>query len=265
MMLLTSTSDLVQLVTGSAINIAVHATYVDNASGTITPCRTNTLISGAATTTIVASPASSTQRNVKMLNIRNTGASSDAITVQHTDGTNVVALMAMTLQAGEALTWNDIDGWTYFSASGAMQVTSITQGTAAFQSASPTGGVSTTEKAMGLGSTFVYTPSKTGNLIVLIAGMALNYTAAGDGTTIRGRYGTGTAPTNGATSGLGTQFSIDQHFVGSTTAGQQGFNVIGKITGQTIGTAMWFDLSLLAVTGGGSTVKDVQFVIIEVQ
>ncbi len=128
----------------------------------------------------------------------------------------------------------------------------------------PTGNVSTTEKAMGLGSTFTFTPTTTGNIIVMIAGMALNSTLAGDGTTISGRYGTGSAPANGDTSGLGSPFGLAQRFVASTTAGQQGFTLMGKVSGLTIGVACWFDLSIFAVTAGGASVKDVQFVVFEV-
>jgi hypothetical protein len=132
-------------------------------------------------------------------------------------------------------------------------------------SATPTGNVSTTEKAMGLGlvSGFTITPQVTGRVMVFIAGMVLNSTAAGDGTNVTGRWGTGTAPSNGATSGLGTQFGAIQHFIASTTAGQQGFMVMGVVTGLTLNTAVWFDVSLLAVTGGGSTVKDVQIIVVE--
>ena len=42
MILLTSTSDKIRLTTGSAGAIDVHASYVDDNSGTITPGRTNT-------------------------------------------------------------------------------------------------------------------------------------------------------------------------------------------------------------------------------
>ncbi len=133
-------------------------------------------------------------------------------------------------------------------------------------SASPTGNVSTTEKAMGLGTTsgFFYTPSGSGTIAVWIGGMAINSTGAGDGVTITGRYGTGTAPANGDTSGLGSTFTTAQHFVGSTTAGQQGFIVMGRVTGLSVGVACWVDLSIVAVTGGGASVKDVQCVILEV-
>jgi hypothetical protein len=131
----------------------------------------------------------------------------------------------------------------------------------------PTGNVSTTAKAMGLGgspTSFVLTPAGSGIALVWIGGMATNTTAAGSGVTITGRWGTGTPPVNGATTGLGTQFGTPQRFVASTTAGQQGFIVMGKVTGMTVGTQYWFDISIVAVTSGGATVKDVQFVALEV-
>lgn len=266
MLLLTSTGDLIQVITGTGADCDVHASWVDNASGTITPGRTNTLITTATTTSVVGSPASSTQRNVKTLNIRNKDSSAQTLTVQHTDGTNVATLIKLSLQPGESLVWTEGVGWEYINSSGALVSSAILAGTSAGQSASPTGGVSTTEKAMGLGliTGFSYTPTRTGNLMVWVAGQAFNSTAAGDGVTIRGRWGTGTAPSNAATTGLGTQFSIDQRFVGSTTGGKQGFNVMGKLTALTIGVPVWIDLSLLAVTGGGASVQDVQCMIAEV-
>ena len=75
MLLLTSTSDIVRVVTGAAVStITVHVSYVDNASGTITPGRTNTNISTATTTTICSSPGASTQRNVRQISITNNNA-----------------------------------------------------------------------------------------------------------------------------------------------------------------------------------------------
>lgn len=75
MLLLTSTSDLVRLVTGTATTtIEVHASYVDVNGTTITPDRKNTRITTATTTTIVGSPAASTQRNVKAIYVTNNSA-----------------------------------------------------------------------------------------------------------------------------------------------------------------------------------------------
>jgi hypothetical protein len=105
MLLLTSTSDILRIVTGSAVaTIGVHASYVDNNAGTITPGRTNTNITTAATTTVVGSPAASTQRNVQSLIITNNHASlATTIVVQHFDGTTSIDLFSVTLLAGENL------------------------------------------------------------------------------------------------------------------------------------------------------------------
>jgi len=122
MLLLTSTSDIVRVVTGSAGDIRVHASWMDNLSAVITPGRTNTAsISTATTTTVVGSPAASTQRNVKLLNIfNNSGSVANQITVEHTDGTNVVQLWKGTLAIGESVDMDQEGGWNYYSAAGIL-------------------------------------------------------------------------------------------------------------------------------------------------
>lgn len=122
MLLLTSTSDLIQLVTGaSGASIDVHASYVDNASGTITPGRNNVVgIATATTTTIVASPGASTQRNVKGIFITNTSSTtSTQVTVMHSDGTNVSDLMGVMLMPGENCILDDTGTWHHHDANGA--------------------------------------------------------------------------------------------------------------------------------------------------
>lgn len=127
MLLLTSASDLVQLVTGSIGAIAVHEDHVDNSSGTITPGRTNTpSITTATTTTIVGSPAASTQRNVKHLSIFNTHATvSNLIQVNHTDGTNVCEQWSGTLLAGESVVLDEAGVWWKYSANGQLQTVGL--------------------------------------------------------------------------------------------------------------------------------------------
>ena len=80
MLLLTSTVDEVRLVTASAGLIEVHASFVDNQSGVVTPVRENTTISTAATTVIVPSPITAVQRNVRTIYIKNEDASSNFLT-----------------------------------------------------------------------------------------------------------------------------------------------------------------------------------------
>lgn len=123
MLLLTSTSDKLQVITGSAGDIEVHASWVDLNGTTVTPGRTNTpSIVTAATTDVVASPGASTQRNVKFLMIYNNHATvSNIVTVQHTDGTSAEVLTKLTLAPGESIGLDSNGIWTYYSAFGYPQ------------------------------------------------------------------------------------------------------------------------------------------------
>lgn len=121
MLLLTSTSDILRVTTGTATStIEIHASYIDNASGTITPGRTNTRITTATTTTVVASPGASTQRNVKGLYITNNSTGTTCLVgVEHFDGTNSVELMQFNLLPGENMTFNEDGGWRHRDSNGA--------------------------------------------------------------------------------------------------------------------------------------------------
>lgn len=103
MLLLTSTSDVLRVITGSALTIDVHASFMDLSAGATTPGRQNTAITTAATTAVVAAPAASTQRNVKFLSIRNKDASPCDITVVHFDGSVAVELKKVALPANGEL------------------------------------------------------------------------------------------------------------------------------------------------------------------
>lgn len=122
MLLLTSTSDVVRLVTGSAANsIDVHASWVDIDGTTVTPGRQNTVITTATTTTVVPSPSTgTTKRNLKGLYVTNdsTGTSC-TVAVEHTDGTNVVELMQFILLPGENMGYREDGSWIHRDANGA--------------------------------------------------------------------------------------------------------------------------------------------------
>ena len=114
MLILASTSDKIQLVTSVAGDIDVHASWVDkDGETTFTPGRTNTIITTAATTDIVAAPTGTIKRNVQTLSVRNVHATlSNTVTVIHTDGTNAVELESTTLAPGQRLTYDDAHGFT---------------------------------------------------------------------------------------------------------------------------------------------------------
>src|SRR4051812_14483913 len=112
MLLLASNNDRLQIITGSAGTVDVHASWMDNVSGAVAPGRTNTAnINTAALTTVVPPPAASVQRNIKTLHIRNRGTAPNVITVVHTDGTTAVELHKGSLLPNASLQYIDEIGF----------------------------------------------------------------------------------------------------------------------------------------------------------
>lgn len=132
MLLLASTADLLRIVTSAAVTVDVHASWVDLNGSTVTPGRTNTAISTAATTTVVGSPASSTYRTVKSLTVRNRHASTaQNVTLNHTDGTTSVELIKVTLAAGECLHYHEAAGFWISDAFGRVKTNTNNNGSGA--------------------------------------------------------------------------------------------------------------------------------------
>jgi hypothetical protein len=121
MLLLNSTSDIIRLTTSAAAStIEVHTSYVDLSGSTITPGRTNTRITTATTTTIVASPAASTTRNVKAIYVTNNSTGTNCtVGVEHYDGTNSIELMQFTLLPGENMGYREDGSWVHRDQNGA--------------------------------------------------------------------------------------------------------------------------------------------------
>lgn len=112
-----------------------------------------------------------------------------------------------------------------------------------------TGTTSTTGVMQGFGSTLALTPSSTGNIRVRIDLLSKN-AASGILNTIQLYYGTGSAPTNGAAL---TGTAVLSQPVLATSPAANGLTpapVEAEITGLTLSTAYWFDLSL--ATGNAS-------------
>lgn len=121
MILLASTSDKLRLTTSAALDVEVHASFVDLATSTVTPGRTNSNITSATTTDIVASPGASTYRTVKTVTIRNTHATdAQDLTVIHTDGTTAVELAKATVPAGYQWHYDEHAGWSLLDTAGAI-------------------------------------------------------------------------------------------------------------------------------------------------
>ncbi len=122
----------------------------------------------------------------------------------------------------------------------------------------PTGTTSVTGVMMGLAGAI--TPRVTGRVFIIISGYGANGTA-NDGFLAQIRYGTGTAPTNGAAA-TGTAVGNIVRMKGA--AGGGGLTVTSFpytcnaiVTGLTVGTAYWVDLQFGAITGGTASTSNI--------
>ena len=149
MIQLNSTSDLVQLITGSAgaVDVSTHWQDLngDLSPPTWLPGRQNTpQITTATTTTIVPSPTTATigstgkgSRNCRLIMIHNTSTTQqNQVTVQTFDGTTHSPCITWNLSAGDSLHYIENGGWKYVPATTSVQVpgrllktTTLTTGT----------------------------------------------------------------------------------------------------------------------------------------
>lgn len=117
----------------------------------------------------------------------------------------------------------------------------------------PTGTSSATQIMMGLGTTCHLTPTYSSRIRIEFNGDVSNAVInASSG--LQARFGTGTAPSNGAAASGTTVGPQVNSFTAGAAGANNSFAVGGIITGLTPGTAYWFDLGLLAVTNGPSAV-----------
>ena len=106
------------------------------------------------------------------------------------------------------------------------------------------------------------TPRVTGRLLIIITGQATS-SVAGDGCAIQSYIGTGNGPANGAAL-TGTALGSLQHFIASsTTAGEQGWVICVIASSLAIGTAIWIDIGLAAITGGNANIYGIDVAAIE--
>jgi hypothetical protein len=117
---------------------------------------------------------------------------------------------------------------------------------------------------MGLGSTIGFTPTRTGKIMIILSGDGDNATNS-RGANVQMRYGTGAAPANGAAltgTTVGTLIRMFNRDAGEIFP----FTLNGIVSGLSVGTAIWVDISLASVGAGTNTarVRDIMVSIIEI-
>lgn len=147
-------------------------------------------------------------------------------------------LGSTTPTAGNALI---ADGSTWKS-------TPITHGTTAENSGTNRGSISSTGTMAGLAGSI--TPAVTGKVLIIVHGTA-EHSSAGGSFNYQIRHGTGTAPILGAAL-TGTADGVKLAGQSSTASNKVPFGIQVIISGLTIGTPYWFDISV--DNGGAGTV-----------
>lgn len=138
--IVSGTGGKLQIVTASAGSVRITASWVKNNAGTITPDGAPVAaITTATTTDLFAAPGASQQSRSKVFAAFNDHATvSNAITIQHTDGTNTSPIWKGTLAVGECVICDANGNFTHYDASGNpilggsgryLQTTVLTTGT----------------------------------------------------------------------------------------------------------------------------------------
>lgn len=243
MLLLTSTTDILTMITGSAGSIVYKVDYVDYNGTTIAPARTPNAaaVATATTTTICTSPAASTQRNVTRIIINNTHASvANLVTINHSDGTTVMALHDSTLAAGESMCMDEEGEWHYYDSNGTPKVTQNSiSGPVTATTLTASGAVTLSPASANVAisptGTGTVTISPAGTLTLGTAAVATtllgNLSATGSNQTVTlSPTGTGTvaiSPVGALTINPTAASTINNASIGATTRSTGAFSLIG--------------------------------------
>jgi len=118
MLLLPSTSDSLELVTSAAVAVDYVAAWADHTSSGVAASAGTGQVSTATTTTIVAAPGASTQRQIRGLTLRNAGTADVTVTVQAKPSGTARTIIKAAIQPGETLAYSDGRGWYSIDSAG---------------------------------------------------------------------------------------------------------------------------------------------------
>ena len=137
----------------------------------------------------------------------------------------------------------------------------VNKTTTTYQSSPADPGTTTSQTGVMMGLAGSITPAYSGIIMIIISGDMGNNTN-NTGVQSQIRYGTGTAPANGAAlTGTTAGGLIKMTVNNSNNSMPFGLNAI--VTGLTVGTTYWIDISLAAVSNGTAKAKDISISVVE--
>jgi len=99
--------------------------YADITTTTFVPGAQDGALNGTTPVTIGSSPASSTQRQIKTVNIQNRDTIDHTITINYIDGASTRQILKWNLLVGDSLIYTDQRGWIVYNSNGAQRSQSI--------------------------------------------------------------------------------------------------------------------------------------------
>lgn len=157
-----------------------------------------------------------------------------------------------TLAVTNSLTLAGTDGTTWTGPTTSATLLSTAGATLQATPSNPIGNATATFKMAGLGGTCHITPVNSTRLLIIFYGDIGNDTT-NDVAFTRLSYGTGSAPTNGASS-TGTLLGNPVAFFSPSANFTAPFSVAGVASGLTSNTAYWIDLQVADAIGGTASV-----------
>ena len=123
MIILDATTKSLEIVLGGAVatnQLPVCTEYVDTTTTAFTPIHNDTASNNTTPVTIVAAPASSTQRAIKAINVYNRDTASVTVTIQYNNNGTTRIMVKIALAADSTLFYTDAEGWRVITTAGAL-------------------------------------------------------------------------------------------------------------------------------------------------
>ena len=122
--LLTATTDTLELQTSAAVSTDFKCEFVDNTTTTFTPGTSHGNIVTATTTVVVTAPAASTQRQIKECRVVNRSTTTvQTVTFKFDQSATERILYSTSLSQGESVQYTESLGFTVFTSSGIAKST----------------------------------------------------------------------------------------------------------------------------------------------
>lgn len=126
MIILSTTSDKVQIVLGGSVTtnqLKCFVSYTDTTTTSVTPGRNALVTNNTTAVDLVTSPSSSTQRLVSYLSVYNSDTVSATVTINLYTTSTTYKLITMTLSSGERIEYQQGEGFKVFAANGSFKTT----------------------------------------------------------------------------------------------------------------------------------------------